>query len=48
VPVFPTPPAAAAGSDTASQLQQVAHLYTSGVLIDEEFAAATQKILSGG
>jgi len=47
----PVPPAAApstAGSDTVSRLQELASLHNSGVLTDEEFAAAKQKVLSGG
>jgi len=35
-------------SDTVSRLQELANLHTSGVLTDEEFAAAKQKVLSGG
>jgi len=49
----PPPPAApvatpGAGSDTVSRLQELANLHASGVLTDEEFAAAKQKVLSGG
>ena len=45
----PTPaPAPAAGADTATQLQQLAQLHDSGALSDDEFAAAKQKVLSGG
>ena len=46
----PAAPAAApsAGSDTVSRLQELANLHSSGVLTDEEFTAAKQKVLSGG
>ena len=46
----PAAPAAApsAGSDTVSRLQELANLHSSGVLTDEEFAAAKKKVLSGG
>ena len=43
-------PAAApapAESDLTSQLQQLAQLHTAGVLSDEEFAQAKQKLLAG-
>jgi hypothetical protein len=40
--------AAAAGSDTVAQLQQLAQMHESGVLTDEEFASAKQRILAGG
>ena len=47
----PPPPAPAAvpgaGSDTATQLQQLVKLHDSGALSDDEFAAAKQKVLSG-
>ena len=47
-PAPAAPPAApGAGSDTVSRLQELANLHTSGVLTDEEFAAAKQKVLSG-
>jgi len=36
------------GSDTVSRLQELANLHATGVLTDEEFAAAKQKVLSGG
>ena len=39
------PPAAA--PDLTAQLQQLAQLHTAGVLSDEEFAAAKQKLLAG-
>jgi len=43
------PPAAApgAGSDTVARLQELANLHASGVLNDDEFAAAKQKVLAG-
>ncbi len=48
----PPPPAIAApapaGNDVPSQLNQLAQLHASGVLSDEEFAAAKQKVLAGG
>jgi hypothetical protein len=50
----PTPaPAAApapapAGNDMTSQLNQLAQLHASGVLSDEEFTQAKQKVLAGG
>jgi hypothetical protein len=40
----PPPPA---GNDLTAQLQQLAQLHDSGVLSDEEFAAAKQKLLAG-
>lgn len=40
-------PAAAADPGLADQLQQLAQLHESGVLNDEEFAAAKQKLLGG-
>ena len=45
----PTPALAApaAGSDLTTQLQQLAQLHTAGVLSDEEFAAAKQKLIAG-
>jgi hypothetical protein len=43
----PAPSAAAAGPDLTTQLQQLAQLHTAGVLSDEEFAAAKQKLLAG-
>ena len=49
--VAPAPaPAAApapAGSDLTSQLQQLSQLHNAGVLSDEEFAQAKQKLLAG-
>lgn len=43
----PAPPPPAAGTDLNSQLQQLAQLHSSGVLTDEEFAQAKQKLLAG-
>jgi len=47
----PPPPAPAAapgaGSDTVARLQELASLHASGVLSDDEFAAAKQKVLAG-
>jgi len=43
----PPAPAPAAGSDTVAQLQQLSELHDSGVLSDEEFATAKQKVLAG-
>jgi purine nucleoside permease len=45
----PQPQAGAAdtGSDMVAQLQQLAQLHDSGVLTDEEFASAKQKLLAG-
>ena len=45
-PVPASEPAAAA-PDLTAQLQQLAQLHTAGVLSDEEFAAAKQKLLAG-
>ena len=36
-----------AGDDLTAKLQQLADLHNSGVLTDEEFAAAKQKLLAG-
>jgi len=51
-PPQPAPAAAPAsasggGSDTVARLQELASLHASGVLTDDEFAAAKQKVLSG-
>jgi hypothetical protein len=43
----PAPAPAAAGFDLTSQLQQLSQLHNAGVLSDEEFAAAKQKLLVG-
>jgi len=43
----PQPPApAGGGDDLTSQLQQLASLHTSGVLSDDEFAAAKAKLIN--
>ena len=47
-PPQPAPAAPAAGPDLTAQLQQLAQLHDSGILTDEEFAAAKQKLLAGG
>jgi hypothetical protein len=39
--------AAEAGPDLTAQLQQLAQLHDSGILTDEEFASAKQKLLAG-
>ena len=36
------------GDDTVAQLQQLAQMHDSGVLTDEEFSNAKQKLLAGG
>ena len=47
-PAAPPPAAApAGGSDLTSQLQQLSQLHNAGVLSDEEFAQAKQKLLAG-
>ena len=43
----PPPQAAPAQDDLTAKLQQLADLHNSGVLSDEEFAAAKQKLLAG-
>ena len=43
----PAPVPAAAAPDLTAQLQQLAQLHTAGVLSDEEFAAAKQKLIAG-
>ncbi len=47
-PPPPAPAPAPAGTDVTSQLNQLAQLHASGVLLDEEFTAAKQKVLAGG
>ena len=47
-PPPPPAPAPAAGNDLSSRLNQLAQLHASGVLSDEEFTAAKQKVLAGG
>jgi Short C-terminal domain len=44
-PPQPAPAPAAPAPDITAQLQQLAQLHTAGVLSDEEFAAAKQKLL---
>ena len=46
-PAAPPPAAAPAAPDLTAQLQQLAQLHTAGVLSDEEFAQAKQKLLAG-
>ena len=47
-PAAPPPAAApAGGSDLTSQLQQLSQLHNAGVLSDEEFSQAKQKLLAG-
>ena len=41
------PRRAPAGSDLTSQLQQLSQLHNAGVLSDDEFAQAKQKLLAG-
>lgn len=41
------PSAAPAGNDLNSQLMQLSQLHNAGVLSDEEFAQAKQKLLAG-
>lgn len=41
----PAAPAAPAGDDLTAQLEKLASLHTSGVLSDEEFAAAKAKLI---
>lgn len=43
---YAPPPAQAPQEDLTAKLQQLADLHTSGVLTDEEFAAAKQKLLT--
>lgn len=44
----PPPPAPSAESAMMDQLNQLAQMHTNGILTDEEFAAAKQKLLAGG
>lgn len=46
-PPAPAPAAAPAGPSLTDQLNQLAQLHNAGVLSDEEFAAAKQKLLAG-
>lgn len=43
----PAPAPAAPGTNLTAQLQQLSQLHNAGVLRDEEFAAAKQKLLAG-
>ncbi len=45
-PAAPPAPAAGAADDMIAQLRQLASLHGSGVLSDDEFAAAKQKLLA--
>lgn len=45
-PPAPAPAAAPAGSDMTTKLQELAKLHDQGILTDEEFAAAKQKVLA--
>jgi hypothetical protein len=44
-PAQPAPAPAAGGSDLIAQLQQLGELHASGILNDDQFEAAKQKIL---
>jgi len=44
---YAPPPPAVPAPDLTAQLQQLAQLHDSGVLSDEEFASAKQKLLAG-
>jgi hypothetical protein len=44
----PAPAPAAGGSDLTAQLQQLSQLHNAGVLSDQEFTEAKQKVLAGG
>ena len=44
---YAAPAPAPAGDDLTAKLQQLASLHAQGVLSDEEFAAAKQKLLAG-
>jgi hypothetical protein len=46
--IAPAPAPSPAGNDLTPQLNQLAQLHASGVLSDEEFSAAKQKVLAGG
>jgi hypothetical protein len=47
-PPPPPAPAPVADNSMTGQLQQLAQLHSQGILTDEEFAAAKQKVLAGG
>lgn len=44
----PAPAAAPPANDLTAQLNQLAQMHTSGILTDQEFAEAKQKLLAGG
>jgi putative oligomerization/nucleic acid binding protein len=44
----PAATAPAAGGGMQDQIMQLANLHAQGILTDEEFAAAKQKVISGG
>jgi peptide subunit release factor 1 (eRF1) len=44
----PAPEPGDSGSDMVTKLEKLAQLHESGILTDEEFAAAKQKVLAGG
>jgi hypothetical protein len=44
---YAPPPQQAPATDLTAQLQQLAQLHEQGILSDEEFAAAKQKLLGG-
>ena len=46
-PQYAAPVEQAPADDLTAKLKQLADLHTSGVLTDEEFAAAKQKLLAG-
>jgi Short C-terminal domain len=46
-PQYAAPVEQAPADDLTAKLQQLAELHNSGVLTDEEFAAAKQKLLAG-
>ncbi len=46
-PPPPAPAAAAPAPDLTAKLQELAQLHQSGVLTDEEFAAAKKKLIEG-
>jgi len=46
-PQYAAPPPQAPADDLTAKLQQLAQLHDTGVLTDEEFAAAKQKLLAG-
>jgi len=46
-PAPPAPAAAAPAEDMTSELERLASLHSSGILSDDEFAAAKAKVLNG-